>query len=276
MANAPNPFFGPGNIATFRDNSGDSLVDRRAGVLQMSNDGVAFSPVGNVYQAPPPPGVPFSWIDGSDVNLFGNLGLRDGDVLTTVENKGLLGAAASPTQASGPAKPTIKKIAALGKLRNLGSIAFNGSQWLASPLFTARNANCVVATLFKATNLSGSLFVCDGGTAGRAGLFYSLGTGLLNLSGAGSFATSKSIVAATYHLVICTYAGASSFLELDGAVSTVGNPTSAGMTGITLGSFTGGGSFLNGEIVEQVANDDGTTPAAIRAYFAGKYGPTPQ
>lgn len=42
------PYRGSGNLATFRDNSGDSFLDRRAGVLSKTDDGVNWTAAGAI------------------------------------------------------------------------------------------------------------------------------------------------------------------------------------------------------------------------------------
>src|SRR4029079_6438696 len=112
--------------------------------------------------------------------------------------------------------------------------------------FTARNAVTIIGVVFKATNLASSLFVCDGGTGGREGLDWVVTTGQLQMTGAGVANSGVFITAGSYNLVVMSFNGASSSLRLNGVAGSVGNPTPGGMTGVTLGSFIGGGAQMNG------------------------------
>lgn len=225
--------------------------------------------------APVPAGSPLVWYDVLDMNGSSNLGLVDGASIAAYKNKGTLGSAWDCTTGSATL-PKFKKIGTPGAVNNLPMLSFDGTQWIATAVNAAQATTFTIAALFLATDLAAARFVIDGGTGGRAGWDVEQTTGLITLTGSGVFTTNKSIAAQTYNLVVANYAPATSSLRLNGSTSNSGNPIPAGLTGVTLGGFIGGGALWKGLMGDVLVYADGTSNAAIESYYVGKFGATPQ
>lgn len=228
-----------------------------------------------------PPGSPAYWFDAQDINLAGNGGVLDSDPIGTWNNKGYFGATADAVQATGANRPLIKLIAQAGKLNGLSAVRFDGvNDNLKTGAVTALAQPNTWAVVLRLSSVSVDQNMIDGRTSGgnrNAIIFDFTVSGKLQMYAG----TARSLVTPTlnaYHMLICTFNGASSTARADlNTIALGGSPGATPVDGLSLGSEGFPSAFMNGDIVELLGYN-GTAPnvlpdpLAIEAYFKAKYG----
>lgn len=227
------------------------------------------------------PGAPQYWFDAQDVNLLGNAGLANNAPIATWSNKGSFGATANAVQATGANQPLFKTVAQAGKLQGLSAIRFDGSNdnLKTGVVATIAQPN-IWAVILRLSSVATDQNMVDGRvppTNRNAIIFDFTVSGKLQMYAG----TARSLITPTvnaYHMLICTFNGASSSARADlNTVALGGSPGTAVVDGVCLGSEPTPSAFMNGDIVELLGYN-GTAPnvlpdpLAIEAYFKAKYG----
>lgn len=227
--------------------------------------------------APTPPGTPALWYDAQDLKGLGdsNATQVDGTGVASWSSKGSH-AGAAMVQATGSAQPIFRKVATSGKINNLSAVQGDGTQWIQNLAFTTALVQpTMVAMVVRPTDLAGFVILFDGFTA-RQRIIVTNVTGVINGFAGSSVNYSSAMTAATWATNVMTFNGASSVNRLDGVQSSTANPGANGLDGVQL--FSLNGSNIAPAMFAEVLVYDGTLPSAasVEAYFAAKYGATPQ
>lgn len=223
-----------------------------------------------------PPGTPFLWFDGQDINLLGNAGILDADPVGTWKNKGSLGSAGDIVQGTAGTRPIFRKIAAAGKINNLSAVEGDGTRFINGSAFTALVQPVLLAVVFKVTDLTVTHTVFDGGGA-TSNLSIISGTGAVQLFSGAAGLPGQTIPAATWETCVALFSGAASWSRLNGAQSANINAGTNQSTSASLFDIASG-TIMKGMIEEFLLWNGGTLPsgADIEAYLNAKTGVTPQ
>lgn len=93
--------------------------------------------------------LPF-WLDSTDINLLGNVGIADNDLIGTWKNKGTLGSSADYLQAVGGSKPTFKATAGINGKPSIRWASGKSMAATVSPVAAAAARHIFIAVEFVA------------------------------------------------------------------------------------------------------------------------------
>lgn len=218
-----------------------------------------------------PPGSPYLWYDAQDINLLGNAGVANNDPVGTWKNKGSAGAVGDVVQAVGAAKPTFKAIATAGKLNNLSGVSFDSSDDVLVAAGLSLNQAYMVAIVVLVTTTNNCTIYRSGAPLSPTLVVDAVGPLWLIAAGT-SRDTNLAPTANQYHMVLTTFAGASTVFRANKVTGVVASPGTNGGSGFSLGSDSTGAQQMTGTIVECLAWNAPPAINAIEAYFDGKYG----
>jgi len=232
--------------------------------------------------APVPSWYPLFWADTTDIDGAGNSTLTLGSNVASIVNKGTFLNAGAQVPFVRRAGTATYEAATPGSMGNLPVIhSTDGAAYFDTGAIPALPTVFTMAILFRVTNPASAVNVglCDGLGASRSGLFTHFPDGAVSMVGSGgaTFATGQLVKGQTWHSVIGVFNGASSFTVIDGVASGFVSPTPVALTGLTLMALIGGFGVTDSRMAEfHYIGDVATSPATINAYFAAKWGVTPQ
>lgn len=223
-----------------------------------------------------------AWYDAQNINLLGNAGINDADPIGTWKNAAATGATYDMVQATAGKRPTFRRVAASGKINNLSAAeSTDGLRHMATGAFTLTAQPLKWAWLFRNT-ATGTQVISSGGAANTNQTLTQAAAYQLF---AGTTQSPALVPAAnTWEAAVARFDGASSTLNQNGVgasgfgtLGTLGidqigcfwNPAETAAAGMI--------GFLAEMLVwAPVAPAVMPTDAEIIAYFAAKYGATPQ
>jgi hypothetical protein len=186
-----------------------------------------------------------------------------------------LGAVGNVVQATAGLQPFYRKIAVPGTINNLSAVESSADRWLAGlSTGVVPQPNTYYAVFrAKASQIQGTILDSNVGSRNQWSLL-----SLVYQMFSGAFATTTSTaVVNKWESGSFACAGAASFSRQNGLQSANVNPGAAGIDGIMLLAAASGVNILNGFLAELIGYT--TTlpyPPSVEAYFAAKYGVTPQ
>lgn len=202
-----------------------------------------------------------AWLDPNDP--------ADGAVTTWTARAG--SGLWAPTQATGGLKPTAVAAAGIAG-GNVVRFAAASSQLLVQAT-GAQNQPCTVLTLVKSAAANGSIFtVLDGSTVNTRRIYSVAGPAINLYAGEIVAGSGGRILQSAWIKLGGVFNGASSKIRsygtVDGTQVTDGDAGAGAATGLTLGSYGGGGGYFDGDMGHVVVIARALSNAEIDRFFA--------
>lgn len=219
-----------------------------------------------------------------------SLGLANGANAPTWANSGVFGTAFDYT-ISAATKPTYATPGDGAKINGGPAVNFGGAAWLKTAAATAKGQPFMTAMLFKPATIASSMIWLDGLVDGGLGVQEPYIATLLTSGNveihAGVVFDSGPVTAGQWHLLIVYWSGigtpgASSYVVIDGRWNPLGNCSTDGITGRTVGASAAAGLIANGLIGEpgicEWFSSLGPLPRwqDVQGFYQAVAGPTPQ
>ena len=209
-----------------------------------------------------PSGSPLAWYSADSI-----VGLSDGDPVSTWPDRTANG---FDLTAATTDRPTYKT----GIQNTLPAVRFDGTDnWMTNTAIGARSQPITIFIVYAQTVYGGYATMISGG-AGSAifWLWNFIGQPNMRLAGPDEVLTDKSHPG-TMSYVTARWSGATSFVRVGGVQSAAVDPGSGDITGLILGSETGGSSrFFKGDICEVIMYAGAEDPTANEAGLITKWG----
>lgn len=227
-----------------------------------------------------PPGTPSLWFDAGNIDGLNNTSLVDGQGVGTWTNLGSVGAGGNLVQASAPLRPLYRAIATAGKINNRSGVENTGTMQMSTAALTVIPQPNITATVYRQASGAAAMSLNDntvGGPTDRQLIQTNTGIVVNIYAGGGVVATGNVPALTTWETLLISWNGASTFGRLNGSQAANVNPGANGIGGWKIFNQSSNGEPWLGIVAEQLIWT-GSLPsvAAIEAYFAAKYGATPQ
>lgn len=221
-----------------------------------------------------PSGVDCGAVPGSPSYLFDadEIAQADATAVATWEDLGSLGSDAS--QATPSARPTLQvPCEGGGVLNSANCVDFDGGDSLKDSGVSLMAQPNLAFAVYRFDTSTGTVFDDENGNH-RNIIYQASGR---HTAFAGANLLGATVTTGQWVATVASFDSTNSFIRVNGS-ETTGNPSTAGLSGITLGAFNTGAVALDGAIAIVGFYDDagGVTADDIETYLSCRYGSFPQ